>query len=292
MYTGLVADQRIARGVAATLAYQFVDAGGAAAAPAGTATVGITRADGTTLVAAGTATSGASTAPRTYALTAANNLLLDLLTVTWTDSGDGSTHTTLVEVVGGFYFSVAQARAAEPSLQDTVKYPTVDVEARRREVEDEAEDICGVSFVPRYRRVTLNGTGGSGLIAPDTMLRTVRSVTADGTAWTAGQLATVTLSEYGTLSLTSGVWPWGTRNVVIAYEHGYDRPPTGLTVAALTRLRSRLNLVKSDIPDRAERYLAVEGGAFQLSMPREYMTGLPEVDAVYQRYSLRVPGFV
>jgi len=290
MRTGSVADQRIARGVAATLAYQFTDAEGTVAAPAGVVTVGITRADGTTLVAAGAATVGAGSAPRTYALTAANNLLLDLLAVTWTDAGDGSTHTTLVEVVGGYYFSVAQARAAEPSLQDTVKYPTGDVEARRREVEDEAEDICAAAFVPRYRRVALDGTGARSLTAPDTMLRTLRSVTVDGTVWDAGQLANVTLSEFGVLSLTDGVWPYGRGNVVVGYEHGYDRPPTGLTVAALTRLRSRLNLAKSDIPDRAERYVPAEGGVFALSMPGPYKTGLPDVDAVYERYSLRVPG--
>jgi hypothetical protein len=290
MRTRPVADQRIARGVAASLSFQFTDASGAAAAPAGTATVGITRADGTVLVAPGAATSGATTAPRTYALTAANNLLLDLLTVTWTDSGDGSTNTTLVEVVGGFYFSVLQARAAEPSLQDTAKYPTADVEARRREVEDEAEDICAAAFVPRYRRVTLHGSGDRSLTVPDTMLRTLRSVTVAGVAWSAGQLANVTLSDFGVLSLTTGTWPSGRGNIVVGYEHGYDRPPSGLAVAALTRLRSRLNLVKSDIPDRAERYVGTEGGVFALSMPGPGRTGIPDVDAVYERYSLAVPG--
>lgn len=290
MLTSPVADQRIAKGVAATLSYQFVDADGTVAAPAGTVTVGITRADGTVLVAAGTPTVGATSAPRTYALTAANNLLLDLLTVTWTDAGDTSAHTTLVEVVGGYYFSVARARAAEPSLQDTVKYSAADVEAKRREVEDEAEDICGVAFVPRYRYVTLDGTGTSCLFLPDTLPRTLRSVTVSGTAWTQDQLDDVMLSGAGRLALDSGVWTYGRGTVVVGYEHGYDRPPTGLAAAALTRLRSRLNMAKSDIPDRAERYVGTEGGVFALSMPGQFKTGLPDVDAVYERYSMRVPG--
>lgn len=279
-----VADQRILRGGTATLSYQFADADGEPAAPAGTVTIGITRADGSVLVAAGTATAGAGSSPRTFALTAANNLLLDMLTVTWTDGGDSSTHVELVEVVGGYYFTVAQARNAEASLRDTNKYPTADIEAKRREVEDEAEDICGVAFVPRYRHVTLDGPGCSELYLPDPMPRTIRSLSILGSALGAGALALLVVNRWGVISYPNGIFPAGEKSIVVGYEHGYDRPPSGLRAAALTRLRSRLNMAKSDIPDRAERFLSTDGATFTLSMPAKDRTGIPDVDAVYHRY--------
>jgi hypothetical protein len=76
----------------------------------GTVTVGVTRADGTVLIAAGTATAGSGAAARTYALTIANTALLDTLTVTWTSATKG-VRTSTIEVVGGFLFTLSQARA-------------------------------------------------------------------------------------------------------------------------------------------------------------------------------------
>ena len=97
------ADQQILRGSAATLSWQNLDGNGEPAAPAGTVTVGILRDDGTELVAAGTATAGTGSDPRTYALAATANTLLDRLVVTWTDGGDASVHVTYVEVVAPFH---------------------------------------------------------------------------------------------------------------------------------------------------------------------------------------------
>jgi hypothetical protein len=50
-----------------------------------------------------------------------------------------------------------------------------------------------------------------------------------------------------------------------------------------------LNLNKSAIPDRASSY-TVDGGIYRLDMPGAFKTGLPEVDAVYARYSRRSTG--
>src|ERR1051326_666530 len=142
------ADQRIPVRVSAGLSFQYVDGTGAKANP-GTVTVGVTKADGTVVVAAGAATTGTGPAPGVYTLAAASNQSLELLTASWRLT-DGTVFTTLVEVVGGFYFTIDDARSSDPPLADTGKYPDADIDERRREVEEEIEDICDRSFVPRY----------------------------------------------------------------------------------------------------------------------------------------------
>jgi hypothetical protein len=289
-----VADRRILRGSPATLSYQFQDADGVAAAPAGAATIGVVKADQSDLVAAGTATVGTGSDPRTYALAAVNTL--ELLTATFTDAGDGSTHEQRIEVVGGYYFSVAAARAAEPSLADTASYDQATVVAARREVEDEAERICARAFVPRFCRDQLDGSGRSALRLTNPDLRQLRSVKVDGVAYSGPQLAAVLpdrsrgelrLPATGTPTTT---WPAGVGNVIVEYDYGWDRPPAELVKAAILRLRSRLNMPRSGVPDRAERIVLAEGATYTLSMPGEFQTGIPDVDAVYWRYSNRQRG--
>lgn len=293
--TEIVADQQILRGVAGTLSWQNLGSDGEAAAPAGAVTVTVTRADGTA-IATGAATSGTGSDPRTYTLTAANNGVLDLLTVVWTDAGDGSTHTTYVEVVGGYYFTVAEARASDASLTDTSKYPTAAIVAARREVEEEFERICQVAFVPRFATVTFDGSGGASLLLDRSPIRAIRSVRdyTDGdsyTAWTVDELAAIVLTEWGSATSRAGkTFRAGSQNLVVAFEHGMTRPPAEVKRAALTRLRSRLNWAKSGIPDRATSFSVAEGGTYQLSTAGAFSTGIPDVDAVLARYSRRVPG--
>lgn len=287
MLTVAVAERRILRGVSPTLAYQFLDADGNPAAPAGVVTIGITTADGTDLVTAGTATTGTDTAPRTYALAAVNTL--EQLTVTWTDAGDTSTQVQLVDVVGGFFFSAAQARTAETAIADGNEYTTEQIGDARREVEDECEWICAVAFVPRFCRVALDGSGRSLLRTRNLELRTLRAVTVDGDAYSGPELEAVLLDRpAGTLRLPSGHWPAGVGNVTVEYEHGLDRPPVDLVKASIIRLRHRLNMNRSAIPDRAERFVFGDA-TFVLSMPGQFKTGIPDVDAVYGRYSRREP---
>src|SRR6516162_7622219 len=94
---------------AALMAYWERD--GAAWDP-GTTTVTVTNDEGVVLALNQPATS-VGTGLRTYELPASATGTLDFLTVAWTAS-DGSVLTTYAEVVGGFYFSVAQARLRTP----------------------------------------------------------------------------------------------------------------------------------------------------------------------------------
>jgi hypothetical protein len=283
-------DQRILRGVAATLSWQNVDSDGTAAAPSGVVTVGVTTADGTVVVAAGTATTGTGTGPRTVALTAAQTADLNLLTVTWTDAGDSSTHSTLVEVVGGWYFSVAEARASDATLTDSTKYPDAAVLTARREVEEDFERICDVAFVPRYRREQVSSQCGE-ILLPTPLPRTVRSVRlySDGTSYTAltaSELADLRLDPTGLICGTLGTYD----RVVVEWEHGHGKPPSALKTKALRYLRFRLNEALSAIPDRATSFSIDQGGTYRLDTASQWKVGVPDIDAELQRWSMRVPG--
>lgn len=197
----------------------------------GTVTIGVTRDDGTVLVAAGTATGGATTAPRTFALTLAHTALLDRLTLTWTSATKGIRVSTL-EVVGGFLFSIAQARTA---LSDAA-YDVTKIAEARTYAETELESALNYAVVPRYEREAAI-TGSSYGLRLRPYLRTVRSASVAGVALSAADLTALVVAGefvYGyswprpTLSITSPPSP-----VTIRYEHGLDTPPPGGSRAAL-----------------------------------------------------------
>lgn len=230
-----------------------------------------------------------------------------LLTASWaaTIAGTAVTEVDYLEVAGGLLFSLAEGRASDTSLADVSRYPTAALATARLRVERECEHICDRAFVRRYGRVVLDGTGTDdvALRHPDVDrsvqdFRSLRRISlaprADQTFvdLTASQLAAVVYTSDGMLRrLDNAVWTEGTDNVLVEFEYGLDAPPSDLVDAALLRLRSRLNLHRSSIPDRAESFTAVEGGTYRLSMPGAYTTGIPEVDAAYSRYSLRpTPG--
>lgn len=291
-----VPDQRFVIGAPCTPTVDFLDTDGDLAAAVGAVTVTIERADGTDVVT-GAATTSPSTGryQLTTALTGADVATLDLLTCTWSDAGDGSTHQTRVELVGGFYFTVAEARVLDPSLSSTSTYSAAAIAAARLEVEWEAEVICHRAFVPRFARLTLDGPGDRRIFLPAPFghdLRNVTTASIDGTALTVAELAALDLGQQPTDNFVDrplgAYWTEGTRNVVLEIEYGLDRPPPELARQAVRRLRSLLNQSKSAVDDRATSFSTADGGGtYQLDTPSAYRTGLPTVDAVYQRYSLR-----
>lgn len=285
MTARVVPTQQILRGVGATLSWQPQGSDGEPAAPAAAVTVGVTKADGTVVVAAGTATDGDAAAPRTVALDA--QAQLEWLTATWTVSGV-AVATTYVEVVGGYWFSLADARAADPQLNDESIYPPARVLAKRAAIEVELEDVTNVAWVPRYQRVTVAGSGCRELMLPLVELRTIRSVrayNADGvtyTAFTADQLASLTITA-GDSIVGAATWARGVQ-YVLEVEHGHDRPEADLRDAAITLLRYRMNAHKSGTPDRATS-MSTGDITYALSTPgqRGVITGIPDVDVVLVR---------
>lgn len=259
-----------------------------------TVTVAITDANGTA-VTSGTATAvGGGTG--TYRFTLPGQPLLALLTVAWsaTIAGAAVVETDQAEIVGGHFFTLAEARASDSSLADTTRYPTVDLVEKRVEVEQECEEICDRAFVPRYRRALLDGSGTDELLLPDRDIRTIRSAKVSPraglafVALSASELAALVARDNKVLRRSDGLtWTAGEANVLIEYEYGASVPPRDLRLASMIRLRSRLNLTRTQIPDRAVSFTSTAGGTYRLSTPAAYRTGIPEVDAAYARYSRR-----
>lgn len=291
MLASPVPDQQCLKGAPITLTVTFGGSDGEPADP-GTVTIGVTKADGTTVVAAGTATTVGATGVRTYALAASATTALELLTATWTSSTHG-VRTTLVEVAGGYWFTVAQARERDEKLNDTTKYSSARIVAVRSEVEHEAEDITSRAWVPRYRRARVEGSGTCELVLPDVDLRSVRSVrvyesdNTTYTAFTAAELAAIEVTRWGTLIRRDGAWFTRGFTTVIEYEYGVDAPPPDLRDAAITRLRHRLNAHRAGIPDRATSMQTDSGQTYNIATPglRGFVTGIPDVDVVYGRYT-------
>lgn len=290
---------RVQRTMTATLAHTFY-VGEVATSATGTVSVAVTDANGSS-VASGNATA----AGLGYQFTLPAQAQLALLTVTWsaTVSGVAVVETDQVEIVGGFFWTLTEGRDSDPIFADTAKYPAADMVGFRQEVEEECERICGRAFVPRYRRVVLDGTGTWDIVVPDgadevvagIVLRGVRTVRAAKVAprvgqtfvaLSAGELAALAMTADGMLRRTDGrVWTEGIANVVLEYEYGSDAPPADLKRATLLRLRSRANIHRSGVPDRAISFTMAEGGTYRLSTPGASRTGVPEVDGAYDRYS-------
>jgi hypothetical protein len=273
-----------------TLTHTFYQDEGPADA-SGNVTATLKRLDGT-VVDTQTATHPGPAGQYAYPVPA--SLTLDTQRLEWSGSFGGVTITVYdyVEHVGGFLFGLAEARNRHQFLADTNRYPTSLLASKRLEVENEFENICGQAWVPRFRRVALNGRGYEQLATPDTMLRTLRAVTIGGVAFTQAERDAVSLTDTGVLRRATGsIWPAGYRNVIVEYEHGWDYPPPEITEAGIVRLRSRVGMTTTEIPDRAISYTITEGGTYRLSTPGRLKTGIPEVDGVLERpgYTRRKP---
>lgn len=250
-----------------------------------TTTVVVTREDGTALTS-GTATrTGVGTF--TFTLTSAQTADLDVLTVEWTSSL--GTVTTYAEIVGGFLFSVAQARALSP-LDNTTTYPTADILTARTLAEAALEDACGVPFVPRYFREWFDGNGSTDLLlGPRPLAITSATVgattSAGGTALTADELTDLRFYRDGRV-YHSGKWTTGRGNVEIKGSHGYTIAPPRVGRAAL--LLAKRWLVETPISDRATSLTNDAGTVEYLATTgvREMVFDIPEANAVVQEYGV------
>lgn len=262
----------------------------------GSVTVVVSRLDGTVI---DTATATGPDANNSYTYTFPGRDVVDELVVTWSGTFGGDAivlDQDHIQVVGGFFFGLAEGRASDPAFANTTKFPTSTLIDRRVEVEEECELICGQAFVPRFCRETVPGRWRTNLSLSNTMIRAVRSVTVAGVAFTAGQLADVGWDDTGSIAVStlwppSQTWRGGSRNIVVEYEHGWDRPPVDIVRAAKLRFKSLLLQNNSPLPDRAERIAVTEMGTVTLASPTYEKTGIPEVDAAYGRYPCPRPGF-
>lgn len=206
------------------------------------------------------------------------------------------------ELVGDHIFEIAELRTMDRAFTDAVKYPNEALRAVRIAVEEvlESNTAAGVAFVPRGRRVKIDGTAPDftrayspllygndtrSLMVPDYEVRSVYSAKIDGVALTVGELADIQIAD-NVLWRKAGVqwpsWPYGHSNIVLHYEHGYDRAPRAITRAAL--ILAREYLVKSDLPSRATA-TSIGDQIFRLTIAgRDGVTGIPDVDAAINQF--------
>jgi hypothetical protein len=237
---------RILQSRPATLTALFEDQDGTTVDP-GVVTVTVARADGTT-VTTGTAT-GTGAAGRSFALTSTHTALLDTLSVSWVSTTAG-TVVAEVQVAGGFLFTITEARTA---LGD-VAYDAAKIREARTYAETELESALGYALVPRYRLETFSGCYRAGLLPP--FASKIRSVTVDGYAWSADQIAAITPSD-GSLFYA---WPGGHCTVVVGYEHGLTSLLPGATRTALSVAMDFLGAnTSTGIDPRATSIITVDG---------------------------------
>jgi hypothetical protein len=254
----------------------------------GPVTVAITREDGTA-VQAGTALGPDGN--HSYSFTFQGSDVLDRLNVAWSATVGGDAiiiDQDVIEIVGGFYFGLAEARAIDVVFSNTARYPTADVVEVRAQTEDEAEQIMGQAFVPRYERELVTAYGDRPLRLSHPWLRAVRAIYIDGypvpdAAWLPPD----------PLGLIRGDWFGGVSAVDVEYEHGLDRPPPDVVRAAKTRWRSLMfeRTTRSPLPDRSEAFTRSEVGLVKYGQEGPYATGIPSVDAAYARHGSPRPEF-
>lgn len=197
---------------------------------------------GEQVLAAGGASSS-STGIYTRTVPASETGILDRYEATWTvvKSAQTNIFKTHYEVVGGFYFSIGEARAYDGAkLSNTTTYPNQAIVDAREQIESEIEARARVAFVPRGRRVTVSGSGMETLLLPDSYVRRIVSGSVSDTALTPTQVSDLIVDGPAGLLWTAGVWHAGHENVVLHYEHGYDEVPAQIKKLALSLLVRRL----------------------------------------------------
>jgi hypothetical protein len=289
-----VSTERVLRNTAATITVTFYN-GTTAVDADGNVTVTVTRADGTILLST-PATNEAGTG--VYSVVIPPQATLNMLTVTWTGlfTGTSITIESSVEIVGGFYFSIAELRGYDSVLANTTRFPNSALIDARTSVEAEFEDICQRAFVPRFYRETLIGETTDELFLEKPEVHSVTKFTVDGTDhmdWVTGEWVKFNKYSIRSLVLSGLALSAGyATGIDIEYEYGMKRVPYPIKEKALKRAKGNLVGMGSTIDPRATTMSLPDIGTVNLSTPglRGAETGIPDIDVVLRRYSLASGG--
>lgn len=246
--------ERVQRGIASTIHVTLTQDGVAADPEPDDATVTLTRwSTGAQIGPYDAYDEG--TGAFSHTLTPTDAATLDTFTAAWTVTYDGTAQTleTRVEVVGGFLFSLADARATSglnaTNNDSSYRITTAQILEARTDVERRLEQELGFAMVPRYSTHTFTGSGSVQVMLPHAYPRRIRAATINGTALTDAQLATLTITPTGILYYPGG-WTAGSMNITVGYEHGLDTPPPGAKQVALALAKRQLTGSPAD--DRAQ----------------------------------------
>lgn len=292
---------RILRNTQPTIVLEILDDQGALLDPdpgfTNLVTVSVEDSGGTALLTDVAATR-ASAGRYTRVLTPAQTANLDTYTARWkaTISGALQTFRTHFEIVGGFFFSLAELRASRAPFADAVAYPASDLSAAREYAEEIFERECGIAFRPRGARDQLSGDGTATLMLENMepiLVVSASTTDSDGTttAFSAPEVADVVVSPSGLATRRSmGAWESGVGNIEVFYEHGMEFTPEPVRRQAIILAAEQLLTLNK--PAR-EITVGADGGYTRYSVPgKDGATGLLTVDAVIQQFSRKGPVIV
>lgn len=207
---------------------------------------------------------------------------MGVYTATW--DGGTAVDSFDVEVVGGFLFSIPEARNSDDYLEDATAFPASEIRDYREVVEDEFERISGRSFTPRVTERTFVSDGTPELVALIPDARSVIAVTVNGVA--VDDLTGYRVSSLGKVTAPTCFCAGDIVTVRVLY--GFTSPPSDVKRVGMIRLRDLLAAESSGIPDRATTYQPTDGGTFRLATAGQgkWRTGIPEVDSTLANYTL------
>lgn len=288
--------ERVLRNTAATVSVTFYNGTTPVDADANV-TIVAKKADGSTLIST-TATNEVD--PGVYSVVIPPQANLNVITLQWTGSFTGTPVTieSIVEIVGGFYFSIAELKAMDANFSNTTKYPTSTLIDARMAVEAEFEDITGRAFVPRYYRELGISTDDDSQMLWLEKPEPIRFISFDidgvsQMAWVnAGYLTRdkysprgirVSSDALGVFSYDPLYYPTNAE-----YEYGMTQVPIPIKQKALKRAKQYLLGQRSTIDERATTMTLPDIGTINLATPgqRGSETGVPDIDVVLQRYTL------
>ena len=282
---------KVLRYSAEDLEVTFYSAETATNVSTGSMTVGIVDEAGRVVTSAGTSTTTSSTGVYKYTLQAQSDL--KRLTATWSGTfGTAMEFTTQHEVVGGVYATPIEVRNMDSINGESSTFPTADLVQATTWAEAVIDDYCGTSFVYRYERDVLNGTGNDTIKLSRMFPRKIIAASIDGVALTSDEINNIALHDSGVIVREDDIWEFTTpgKKVVIEYEAGVDKtPPPDISWATRTLARYHLIEQVSRIPERALS-ISSEFGNIALSQPSmSKPTPLPDVNVILNRHRHRAP---
>lgn len=277
----------------------------------GAVDVTVTHVNGT-VIQSSTAATHASTGTYTYTLAPQSSVLSATVSWAYTLGGVACTETATIDVVARYACDLADLRALDGIAGNATAYPTALLIAAREQAEAMFEQATGVAWSQSYQLDLLDGdpslrramsnTDYIWLPYPTRRLvlsrRHPRSIltckidAGDGSGFQTSDESADLLYPSGELERPLGgqEFPRGLENVQLEYIHGNDCMPPDLRRAFLVYARYLVLYTTFRVPDRATMETS-DAGTFLLGQANGFAkpTGLPEVDAVLQRYGVREP---
>lgn len=198
--------------------------------------------------------------------------------------------TIQVDVVGSHYCTIGALRE-EPKLDDKNRFPDALIAEIRDEVESYVEQAAGISFVPTFGSERHIGDAGNNIVLRHNAVRSLVSVTVDGTAQ---NLSNLELLDGDQLYARGGFPFISTRPVVVKLEHGEDRPPVKLVREVKKAIRSELLSRGAQAPRDLLWEQTADGNTVRYSTPDFFagrFTGNLSLDAAINAYRSVMIGF-